>query len=314
MPESPGISDNPPDFSPPASETKERPPLSADGRNALLSAAAYLLFFQAALHFHQDSAIVVALSTLLSLWLTLFCVVSVARSLRSWLALYAVGGAAGLLAAPSLLVAQLYPRFPLWAGWRAIGPVFAFYTRLLAAIPGFRDLLLILFAAAVGVAVSRLVREIKILLPIGAVLALVDLYVVFGGGLVAQAQQGSPTAQAAMKSLTVALPTVQKDPRNAAPIPVVGFADYLFLAVFFACFLRFGVPARRTFFALCGVLAAYMLYGMQTATDLPALVPIAAVVIALNLRRFRYERAEAFALLYAGLLILGIFGFLAWRR
>ena len=145
-------------------------------------------------------------------------------------------------------------------------------------------------------------------------LALVDFYVVFGGGLVTQAQQGSPMAQAAMKSLTVGLPTVQKNAANALPMPVVGFADYLFIALFFACFAKFGIPARRTFFVLAGVLSLYMLYVLATGTPLPALVPIAAVIISMNLRRFRYERAEAFALFYAALIILAVFGFIAWRK
>ena len=283
-------------------------------RGMALTATAYLLFYQITLRIHNDSALVITLSTLASLCLTLLCVVCAAQAMRSRQILLMVGGVAGLIIAPSLLVAQMGPRFPEWAGWRILAPVLAPYFRLLNVLPGLRGLLLIALAAAIGVLVSRMVREIKILLPIGVMLALVDLYVVFGGGLVAQAQQGSATAQAAMQSLTVALPTVQKHAANALPMPVVGFADYLFIALFFACFAKFGVPARRTFFALAGVLSLYMLYVLATGTPLPALVPIAAVIISMNLRRFRYERAEAFALFYAALIICAVFGFIAWRK
>ena len=41
---------------------------------------------------------------------------------------------------------------------------------------------------------------------------------------------------------------------------------------------------------------------------LPALVPIAVVVIGMNLRRFRYERSELFALLYAGIIVAVVVG------
>ena len=283
-------------------------------RGMALTAAAYLVFYQITLRIHDDSVLVITLSTLVSLCLTLLCVVFAAQAMRSRQILLTVGGTAGLLISPSLLVAQMGPRFPEWAGWRTLVPVLGPYFRLLNLLPGLRGLLLIALAAAIGVLVSRLVREIKILLPIGVMLALVDLYVVFGGGMVAQAQQGSPAAQAAMKSLTVGLPTVQKDAANALPMPVVGFADYLFIALFFACFAKFGIPARRTFFALAGALSLYMLYVLKTGTPLPALVPIAAVIISMNLRRFRYERAEAFALFYAALIILAVFGFVAWRK
>ncbi len=291
------------------------PDLRREGRGMALCCAAFLLFYQITLHIHNDSELVVALSTLASLCLTLLCVVFAARAMRDRNVLAAAGGGAAVLIAPALLAAQIGPRFPNWTGWRTLGPALEIYFRSLNAVPGLRGLLLITLAAAVGVLLSRLVKEIKILLPIGVMLALVDLYVVFGGGLVTQAQQGDKAAQTAMQSLTVALPTVQRAAPNALPMELrVGFADYLFIALFFACFAKFGIPARRTFVVLSGVLALYMLVVLATGTALPALVPIAAVIILMNLRRFRYDRAEAFALFYAGLIIVGVFGFMAWRR
>jgi hypothetical protein len=49
-----------------------------------------------------------------------------------------------------------------------------------------------------------------------------------------------------------------------------------------------------------------MLAVALTGISLPALVPIAVVVIGMNIRRFRYERSEAFALLYAGLIVAAV--------
>ena len=138
---------------------------------------------------------------------------------------------------------------------------------------------------------------------------------VFGGGLVAQAQQGSPTAQAAMKSLTVATADRAEGRGQRASDSGGGFRGLsIYRAVLrLLCAVQHS-GAADVLGVLAAVLSLYMLYVLATGTPLPALVPIAAVIISMNLRRFRYERAEAFALFYAGLIILAVFGFLAWRR
>ena len=64
---------------------------------------------------------------------------------------------------------------------------------------------------------------------------------------------------------------------------------------------------------LCGLLVVYMGVVAIFGTPLPALVPIAAVVIGMNLKRFKYERQEAFAMLYAGLILLGVLGFMMFK-
>ncbi len=93
----------------------------------------------------------------------------------------------------------------------------------------------------------------------------------------------------------------------------IGFADFLFIATFFTCFARFGVRSRNTFYVLCGLLTGYMLFVAWKGIDLPALVPIAIVVIGMNLRHFRYTREELFAMLYAGLIVVAVLGFMVWR-
>ena len=60
-------------------------------------------------------------------------------------------------------------------------------------------------------------------------------------------------------------------------------------------------------------LAAYMAVVALAGLALPALVPMAAVLIGMNIRRFRYERSELFALLYAGLIVAGVLIALALR-
>jgi hypothetical protein len=299
---------------PEAGDGFSQPPLEAmsavasdrrAGIAAVLCALAYLALFPAAQRLPYSQGAILA-TTLVSLPIVLLFTVTTARAIRS-LPMLAINTAlSGLLFLPTVLILVLHARFPTWPIWVTIGPAFHAYRSVIRSIPD-HGLILIWFAACTGVWLSRLVREMKMLLPIAVVLACVDLFSVFGGGVVQQAVQGkSPVAQAAMQQLTAPLPTVHAR-AGAAPLQLsVGFADYLFIALFFACFARFGIPSRRTFVVLCTVLIAYMTVVYIRSIDLPALVPIAVVVIGMNLRAFRYERSEAFALLYAGLIVAAV--------
>ncbi|HZO90782.1 MAG TPA: hypothetical protein VFB38_20805 [Chthonomonadaceae bacterium] len=279
----------------------------AEGWRALLLGLSCLLFWKATLLIPSGQPVVVWTTTLLYLLITLCFTVQTARALRSPASVAFNLCLSGALALPSILVPLLAMRFPEWHGWVSIGPFFLSYQRALMLAPGLHGLLLIWFATSIGVGLSRAVREVKLLLPMAVALALVDLYVVYWGGLVAQATSGhSQMAQAAMQTLTVKMPRPLTR-HGAAPMGLaVGFADFLFIALFFACFARFGIPSGRTFGVLCGVLAVYMLAVGLIGWDLPALVPVGVVVIGLNWRRFRYERSEAFALLYAALIALAV--------
>jgi hypothetical protein len=290
-----------------------RPDTAREGRLALGIAGLYLLFWQL-VSFIPGHMTAVVITTLISLLLVLLFTVRAARALCSPKALVVTTLVAGALTIPPLLVMLFSQLHPGWGGWHALAPLLAVIF-LPQRIPGLSGLLMILFAACIGVWLSRILREVKILLPIAVVLALVDMYVVFGGGLVTQAQSGrAPVARAAMHALMVSLPTTQPK-GGAAPMQLaVGFADFLFIALFFASFVRFGIPARRTFSMLYSALALYMVFVAMpqllglTDLALPALVPIAVVVIGMNLRQFRYDRSEAFALLYAGLIVAAVAG------
>lgn len=304
---------------PPAEPPQEPIPASpyfpmtaaASQRNAgaaVVTALAYiaLFFITPRLPFSQATVVT---ATLFLLALSLLFVVLTARALRTPRSLAVNTLISGALALPSILLPILFARFPTWTGWKEVLQSYSGVARTIAYVPGLRGLLVIWLAACVGVWISRLLREMKILLPIAVVLACMDLYVVFGGGLVTQANTGkAPVAQAAMSALSVHLPKVPGS-RGAAPMDLsVGFADFLFIALFFACFARFGIPSRNTFLVLCGVLVSYLAVVYWFGIALPALVPIAVVVVGMNLRAFRYERSEAFALLYAGLIVAVVLG------
>ncbi len=296
----------------PSDPSVRKPFAHSEAIYALATGICYMLLYRISMQLPYSLTTVVAV-TLLSFCAVLLFTVRVARAERSVIALGVSLCIAGICALPLVLV-RIAPGLFAGAGW---GGFFRLYGRMLA-VPGLYGLLLIWFAASVGALLSKVVREVKMLLPMSLVLACVDLYVVFGGGLVTQATQGtSPVAAHAMRALTVSLPTVRTSTGAAPMQSMAGFADFMFIALFFACFAKFSVPSRRTFFALCAVLCGYMLIVMYTQTSLPALMPIAVVVIGMNLRQFRFERSEAFAMLYAGLLvaaILGGFWFMGSRR
>lgn len=282
----------------------------------IVTALIYLVFWQTTLRIPSGDIFIVWATTIISLLIVLLFTVLIARSLTGIRSIVVNLVAAGALALPLVLGPILIRTFPHWRGWAHLAPGLRFYSHGVHRLPGLHELLLIWLAATIGAAIARLVREFKMLLPMAIALAAVDIYVVFGGGLVTQANSGhSPIASAAMSALTVRLPTT--GPRTgAAPMQLsVGFADFLFTSLFFACFARFATPSKRTFWVLFATLVGYMLLVFFFSLDLPALVPIALVVIGMNARRFQFARSEAFAMLYAGILVLAILGgMILWSR
>jgi len=262
------------------------------------------------------ATITVYATTILSLvFMIAFCVLA-ARSmaLRRTILINLLFSA--LLVLPRILL-QILPITFKWAGWESVfsSPLFHFYAGVIR-YPEVGGLALMWFATSIGVLLSRMIREFKILLPSAVALAAVDVYVVFGGGLVTQAQSGqNPIAQMAMRSLTIPLPVAPKAMATGmAPLALaVGFADFLFIALFFACFRKFDIPSRKTFYFLLLTLTGYMLVVAMTGMALPALVPIALVVIGMNLRRFNFTKDEKQAMGIAGVIIVVLLVIIAWR-
>ena len=315
--------DNTPPQSPAAPQSAASSALSPtrlsnmEGWYALATALLYLVIFRVST-FLPTTATSIVFVTLVAMVMVLVFTVRVARAIRTPAALGINFLLTAIFVLPLIAFPILAAQTYTWHGWATVWPVFLRYARLLRHVMGLKELLLMWFAACIGVGISRLVREMKMLLPIASVLAFVDIYAVLGGGIVHQAVSGkSQLAKTAMSALTVQLPSTKAE-AGSAPIPLlIGFADFLFIALFFACFRRFGVPAWRTFVALCALLSVYMAVVAYTDMPLPALVPIAIVIIGMNLRQFRYERSESFALLYAALLVFvigGVFWFLGRHK
>ena len=283
-----------------------------NSRLAAITGLSFVVFNLAVRHIPANTGLIF-LTTLISLFATLLFTVLVARSLGSNRSLAATAIVSIGVILPSILIPLLFnlaPSLPIWA---RLAIPFRTYRNLLHAVPGVDGLIMVAAAVSIGVAISRLVKEFKMLLPIAVMLALVDLYVVFGGGLVTQAQHGNAAAAHLMNSLTVKLPTAHPA-QGVAPMQLaVGFADYLFIGLFFGCFASFRVPAKRTFTVLFITLALYMTVVAFKNIALPALVPIAVVVVGMHLKRFNYKRDELFALLYAGLIVGAIGAFFFFK-
>ena len=281
---------------------------------------AYFLFWQITLRIAVVNPVYQGCVSLVSLALTLTLTVWLARTLKNSLSAAISLGLSSFLTLPAIFIPMVLMSGAIPAAMiPTVGGVFQSYGKAFHALPGLQGLGLIWLAVSLGVLLSRIIREIKLLLPIAIVLALVDLYVVFGGGLVTQANSGkSVIAQQAMKSLTVPLAPKIRTPKGVPPPQqlAVGFADYLFTALFFACFLKFSIRSRETFFWLIGTLCGYLLIVEIFRVDLPALVPIAVVVIGRNYKLFHYEAQERRDLLIAGVIVLTLLGglFFASRR
>jgi hypothetical protein len=172
-------------------------------------------------------------------------------------------------------------------------------------MPGLQHLMLIWFAASIGGFLSYLLRGVNLILPVSIILAMVDLWTVILGGPVQQMMQSHhPAAKAITKTLLIKT----APPIGAAPIlPDIGFADFLFIAFFVAAICRF-IPSSRvyqkTLRTLLIVLSLYMFIVFAVNISLPALVPMAVVMVILHWRQFKYKRSELFAMLYAGLIII----------
>lgn len=273
------------------------PPERSAGLGSVLLAVAYLGFWQIAPRLRTDSLPAILLSTVVSLALILWFTAEFARAIRAprQLAWNALLAAAVIIPLRLLLLAR-HPS-ALW---------------LHAHLPGLLDLLLVWLAASLGALLSFVLRAANMIPPIAVVLALVDIWTVLLGGPVQQMMQsGHPTAKAVVQGMTVQLPTPTV---GAAPIPppaVVGFADFLFIAFFVAAICRFVSAPRiyvRMLVTVIVVLCAYMLIVLLNPYDwaLPALLPLALVMIALHWRHFHYSRSETFALLYAALFLAAI--------
>ena len=270
-------------------------------RCALALAVAYLLVTAIAVYLLPGVIQSVVASTLAALAIAISLAALTAGCL-SGMRVLLISVAASTLAIVPLQLAHVTGRsLPPWD--------------LLLLVPGLPEVLLIWFAASVGALLARLIRTANMIPPVAFALCLADAWTVWLGGPVQQMMESRhPTAQAVVRAMTVQLPAPSA---GAAQIPIVGFADFLFVGFFVAALCRLVADPRvlrRTLVAVVIVLIAYMAIVVFAPRDLalPALLPMGIAVVAVNWRHFRYTRSEVFALIYAGLAIAALAAGLAW--
>ncbi|MCS6829840.1 MAG: hypothetical protein RMM08_05375 [Armatimonadota bacterium] len=273
-----------------------------------VAVVAYLLYRVGAplITFLGDGFLQVALSTLVFMALATWVVMrAAALPLRPAVAL---GGMA--LALLLFFVVRLSPAFV---------PALRQSPVALEVALGVSDTLMVLAASMLGLAVSHIVREPNILAPAALFAALVDFAVV--SLWIPRVMQAVPYA---LSTVAVHVPQVgaKPTPTGLRPIGIIGPADFVFLAFYFACVWRFNMAARATYLWMVIALAGYMVFQnvvgsltprfMDAVDMLPGLVPMAVVLIIVNRRYFRFSREEKRAMAVVALLVAGILAFAFW--
>ena len=151
-----------------------------------------------------------------------------------------------------------------------------------------------------GIALSRIVREPNVLLPVALVAMPVDyIGAMTGIGFTQNVVQSHPEI---VRAVSVPVPTVG----GLHPLGFIGPGDALFLAFFLAAVLRLDLNTRGTFWWMYGLLTAALLFVLRTGIDVAALVPMGLAVLIANGRLMRLQRSEVYATVYAVTLILAL--------
>ncbi|MFN4033419.1 MAG: hypothetical protein ACK4ME_07325, partial [Fimbriimonadales bacterium] len=180
----------------------------------------------------------------------------------------------------------------------------------------------LLMAAAVGLGatLAKLIREKNLLAPVIPFAAMVDMLTVLTpGGFVKQVLEKAPEVAERASVAVMAAPNAPQATAKLTPIAIIGVGDFIFLALYAACLIRFNMRVRATMIGLFVALWVYLglalwvLPMLGLAPRLPALVPMAAVTLALNWRSFQLSRQESIASVVVIALALGVIAFLFTR-
>lgn len=159
-----------------------------------------------------------------------------------------------------------------------------------------------LFAVSLGYAVSFVIRESGMILPVAVLAGLTDCWNVVIGPL-GRLVERSPDVVAAF---AVELPS----PVVGARTTMMGMGDFVFLALYFGVLHRFSMNENGAFWLSYALLTASMLAVTKWGLAVPALVPLSIGVLLPNARNIRLSRQEWFAVLYtlatASILLIGL--------
>jgi hypothetical protein len=182
---------------------------------------------------------------------------------------------------------------------------------------------LIIWSASLGALVGGLIRDYNMLLPISVFLMGFDFFLVLTPAGITQAVLGAAPEMVAQVAYTT--PAVRTEVTEAPlqPFALIGPADFLFFSMFLVALNRFGGRAKATFLWVLPALAAYLLIvllfghlslGPFSLAALPALVPMAIVVLAVNWNTFRLSKDEKTSLMVVTILVMALIAGSFWLR
>lgn len=201
--------------------------------------------------------------------------------------------------APAMLIGGIvawlgWNALPTLPGWSRANPPTELVAGIYRAVHGY---LLMLAAVGLGTTLSKLIREKNLLVPVIPFAAMVDVLTVLApSGFVKQVMEKAPEVAERAALAVMAVPNAPEVSARLTPIAIIGAGDFVFLALYAACLIRFGLRVRATMIGLFLALWIYLgLVLLGVALRLPALVPMAIVTLALNWRSFQLSRQEAIA-------------------
>jgi hypothetical protein len=213
-----------------------------------------------------------------------------------------------------VLAALFWALIDQWLGNAILAPILAtlqqtkarpdnWQTLQFLAVSTFTDLSLLVLSVCAGLIASRLIKAPNMLAPICAVIALIDVWGVLFGGIVAQMMEKTPeiAAKAMTQGPQIGAATAS---RFAIPMPHIGVGDYLFLGLLFGVLLWHGLNWRAAMaWTIPLVSVALLAISLGLIPALPGLLFIALGVAIPNLQTLSYTREEKFAMLYASVFV-----------
>lgn len=161
------------------------------------------------------------------------------------------------------------------------------------------DFALLTSAISLGYVVSFIFREPNILLPVGIVAGLVDLWNVTVGPL-GRIVEKRPDI---VEKVSVHLPSPAP---HLIPMATIGMGDVVFLAMFFAVLYRFSMNVKGAFWL--GYVLLTLSVFLAFKVSIPALVPMGIAILVTNIRCFKLSREELFATIYVSLFVAALLG------
>ncbi len=150
---------------------------------------------------------------------------------------------------------------------------------------------LILWCLGLGAAITLLIKDKNLLIPISIFLVGLDIFLVFAP--VGPTKVLMAAAPQILPNVALQIPSAQSAPTSGPvrPFAFVGPADILFMAMFFVALHRFQMKAKETARWLVPTILVYLVLAIFFSA-LPLLVPIGICVLAVNLREFKLTREE----------------------